>query len=60
MLDHQMADIRQFVTPKPSIVAEGYRFKPELGVSAGVRHVDVRRFAALETVKVEAVPANSQ
>ena len=60
MLDYQMTDVRQFVTPKASIVGERHRFKPELGVAAGVRDVDVRRFAPLETVKVEAVPAYSQ
>lgn len=60
MLDDQMPDVGQFVTPKASIVCERHRVKPELGVRAGVSHVDVRRFPPFETVEVEAVPANSQ
>ena len=60
MFDDQLADVRQFVTPKASIAGERHRLEPELGVAAGVRHVDVRRFAILETVEIEAVPANAQ
>lgn len=60
MLDDQMPDVGQFVTPKASIVCERHWLKPELGVPAGVSHVDVRRFPPFETVEVEPVPANSQ
>ena len=59
MFDDQLIDVRQFMTPKASIAGERYRLDPELGVAAGVRHVDVRRFAILEAVEVEAVPANA-
>ena len=57
MFHDQLIDVRQFVTPKASIAGERHRIEPELGVGAGVRHVDVRRFAILETVEIEAVPA---
>ena len=60
MFDHQLNNVCQFVTPKASIAGERHRLEPELGVAAGVRHMDVRWFAILETVKVEAVPANAQ
>ena len=60
MFDDQPIDVRQFVTPKASIAGERDGLEPELGLAAGVRHVDVRRFAILKTVEVEAVPANAQ
>ena len=56
MFDDQLIDVHQFMTPKAPIAGDRYRLEPELGVAAGVRHVDVRRFAILETVEVERYP----
>jgi len=58
ILNDDLADVRQLVTPKASIVCQRRRFKPELRITAGVSHMNVGRFAPLQAVEEESVPAN--
>src|SRR2546428_13970128 len=45
MFHHEPVDFRQFVAPKPTVVGQFHRFQPELCVTAGMGHVNVRWFA---------------
>jgi len=60
MLDHDLADFGQFMTPGASVVRQLDRVEPELRITTGVSHMDVRRLPALQTVEEESITSNPQ
>jgi len=60
MLDHDLADFGQFMTPGASVVRQLDRVEPELRITTGVSHMDVRRLPALQTVEEESITSNLQ
>jgi hypothetical protein len=59
-LFHELSNLRQFVAPKTSVRRQRDRIEPELRVPPGVRDVNVRRLAVLQTVEEEPVAADPQ
>jgi hypothetical protein len=60
ILEDDLADFGQFVTPKAAVFRESNRLEPELRITAGVSNVDVRWLSSLKTVKEESVTTNPQ
>jgi hypothetical protein len=50
----------QLAAQEPLVSRQGDWAEPELGVSLGLRDVDVRRFMPLEAEEEEPIPAHAQ
>jgi len=50
----------QLVIPKTAIACEFHRIKPKLRISAGMRHMNMRRLPVFQAIEEKPKAANSQ
>jgi len=60
MIFNDPGDLPQIMRPETMIARQTRRRQPELGIIAAFCNVNVRRFAALFSVKVKLIAINSE